>query len=63
MEYERLMELAKGAAVLAVEARILGEDDAAYGLTEAGMTLERAAARAREVDVEAVATEQGIATD
>jgi len=42
-----LVRLAVGAAALAAEARILGQDDAAVNLAEAGDALEWAAMRSR----------------
>jgi len=47
MDYESLVRLAVGAAALAAEARILGQDGAAFNLVEAGDTLERAAVQSR----------------
>lgn len=52
MEYESLLDLAKAAAALAVEARVLGQDGAAWDLVQAGGALEDAAGRARVVEME-----------
>lgn len=49
MKYERLVDLAKTVAAVAVEARILGQDDVAWDLVQAGGELEDAAVRLRRV--------------
>ena len=47
MDYESLVRLAVGAAALAAEARIMGQDNAAWALVEAGGALEDAAVQSR----------------
>lgn len=63
MEYEALVRMAKAAAALAVEARIMGQDGAAWNLVQAGDELERAAADIAREGVEAATLVREITTE
>ncbi len=61
MEYEELVRLAKVSAALAAEARILGQDGAAWNMVQASDELVQAAIEARPVEKEEAVVEEELA--